>query len=344
VPAHRTSKGFTLVELLVVIAIIGILIALLLPAVQAAREAARRMHCSNNLKQLVLAIHNYADAARCIPPGVMRQTTYPGDSNLYRAASWYVRLCPYLEQTAAYRQFNFEMTDWTDQNGPDRNAWVKKDLRVPCFNCPSGTLARTRKESNRSDTQGLTPPCPAQIDVQVADYAGVAGTYYDQADMTSAPNPNASAGYGGRSTFNGVLASVGGSKQTNPVTFASVTDGTSNVICIAEESSPYIDPATGSQTDCRASNWDGGAWASGPGGDTDWWLNVTIIRYPLNWNGAVADHCPGYERHTIVRSCHPDGVQVALTDGAVRFLSDTVDFKTVTCLCDRGDGQPVGDY
>ena len=88
-------------ELLVVIAIIGILVALLLPAIQAAREAARRSQCSNNLKQLALALHNYSDIHRCIPPGVLAQKPFP-----YRNASWIVRLLPHIEQTAAYGPSN----------------------------------------------------------------------------------------------------------------------------------------------------------------------------------------------------------------------------------------------
>ena len=301
---RRFRSGFTLVELLVVIAIIGILVALLLPAIQAAREAARRSQCSNNLKQLALALHNYSDINRCIPPGVLAQKPFP-----YRNASWLVRLLPHIEQTAAYGQFKFDNTDWTGQDAADRNAWVKAELRVPTLNCPSCPLPQTRQESPRGDTQALTPPVPATILVQIPDYVGIAGTYYNQADMSSAPTPNAGAGYGGRSTFNGVLASVGGGVLPASLTFASITDGLSNTACIAEESSPYIS-STGVQTDCRAGNWAGGAWSSGPGGDTDWWHNVTVVAYPINWNGPAADYCPGYERHTIVRSAHPGGAQL----------------------------------
>ena len=132
---RRPRFGFTLVELLVVIAIIGILVALLLPAIQAAREAARRTQCTNNLKQLALAMHNYSDTHRCIPPGVLAQKPFP-----YRNASWLARLMPHIEQTAAYDQFTFNETDWTGQDAADRNAWIKAELRVPTFNCPSCPL------------------------------------------------------------------------------------------------------------------------------------------------------------------------------------------------------------
>ncbi len=336
---RRPRPGFTLVELLVVIAIIGILVALLLPAIQAAREAARRSQCVNNLKQLALAMHNYSDTHRCIPPGVLAQKPFP-----YRNGSWLVRIMPHIEQTAAYGQFEFNQTDWTGQDAADRNAWIKAELRVSTFRCPSCTLPRTRAESPRADTRALTPTVPATIDVQIPDYVGIAGTYYNQADMSSAPTPNAAASYGGRSTFNGVLASVGGNVLRDALTFADIVDGLSNTACIAEESSPYINPSTGAVTDCRAGNWAGGAWSSGPGGDSDWWHNVTIVAYPINWNGPAANNCPGYQRHTIIRSEHAGGAQMALSDGAVRFVSDAIDPRTATRLCDRGDREPVGQY
>jgi len=156
--------------------------------------------------------------------------------------------------------------------------------------------------------------------------------------------PNAVANYGGRSTFNGVLASVGGNVLRNALRFADISDGLSNTVCIAEESSPYVDPTTAVTTDCRAGNWAGGAWSSGPGGDSDWWHNVTIVAYPINWNGPAANHCPGYQRHTIIRSEHPGGAQMALTDGSVRFVSETIDARTATRLCDRADREPIGPF
>ncbi len=332
------TGGFTLVELLVVIAIIGILVALLLPAVQAAREAARRSQCVNHLKQLALATHNYADTYRCLPPGVL-----PQSPPKYRKASWIVRIMPYIEQTAAYDQFTFIDTDWTGQDAVDRNAWLKMQLAVEILDCPSSPLPKRRTENTRSETQGLTPPVPAQITVQIPSYVGIAGTYYDQNDMTSAPTPNNTMSYG-RSTFNGVMAAVGGNVLPNSLTFASITDGTSNTACFSEQSSYYIPTAGGSKVDGRGGNWAGGAWASGPAGDSDWWLNVTVVQYPINWNGSASNHDAGYKRHTIIRSAHPGGAQFALSDGSVRFVAQTVDFRTITRLCDRADGQPLGEF
>jgi len=326
------------VELLVVIAIIGILIALLLPAVQAAREAARRSQCSNQLKQLALAMHNYESTYKCLPPGVMA----PFPTWVDKKCSWIFRILPYIEQSASYDQATWVGTDWTGQDQIDRNAWLKTQLRVGTLTCPSNSMTSLRTESPRSDTQAGPPTVPSSIQVQLSDYAGIAGTYFNPGDITSAPEPNAETSYG-RATFNSVLASVGGSRQRDPITFATIPDGTSNTVCIAEESSPYIE-ANGTERDCRASNHAGGAWACGNGGDSGWWLNVTVVRYPINWNGEVANHCPGYQKHTIIRSAHPGGAQVALTDGSVRFVSETMDFTTFMRLCGRNDRQPIGDY
>jgi len=108
----RPGRGFTLVELLVVIAIIGILIALLLPAVQAAREAARRMQCSNHLKQLALGLHDYHDSHKGFPSGAL----------VSNGLSWNVLILPYIEQGPLYAKFNFNQGDFNgapNQEGPN---------------------------------------------------------------------------------------------------------------------------------------------------------------------------------------------------------------------------------
>src|SRR5690349_14305662 len=117
--------GFTLVELLVVIAIIGVLVALLLPAVQSAREAARRMQCSNNLKPLSLALHNYESALKTFPPAGI-------DSN---QMSWTVLLLPYFEQQALYDQFNFNKGAWNAFN----RITLVQGARIKALICPDLT-------------------------------------------------------------------------------------------------------------------------------------------------------------------------------------------------------------
>ncbi len=329
------SRGFTLVELLVVIAIIGVLVGLLLPAVQAAREAARRMQCSNNLKQQGLALHNYHDTYGNFPPGA-----YPQSPPRGRQPSWIFRTFPYMEQQVIYEQATFNGTDWTGQDQPDRNWALKNGTTVPTYRCPSNDMPQMDSQGTNSDTRALG--APDAISVQVADYAGIAGTYYDPRNMTNNPSPNRS-NYG-LATFNGVMASVGGTAQPGYVDFASITDGSSNTICIGEESSYYIDSITNARSDCRASNWAGGMWTCAPAGDSDWWLNLTVVRYPINWNNATdGSHCPGYKKHTIIRSNHPGGAMVTRADGSVSFLTESMDLNLFMKLCSRNDGMVISE-
>ncbi|MFG0261189.1 MAG: DUF1559 domain-containing protein [Novipirellula sp. JB048] len=123
-PKHRS--GFTLVELLVVIAIIGVLVGLLLPAVQSAREAARRMSCSNNMKQLGLAMHNYHDTFRKFPYGYMESGNY------HKRDTWMQQLLPFIEASAMYDQYQAWEGDWVMDTPPEL-----KDALIPAFMCPS---------------------------------------------------------------------------------------------------------------------------------------------------------------------------------------------------------------
>lgn len=138
---NRRQRGFTLVELLVVIAIIGILVALLLPAIQAAREAARRSQCQNNLKQLSLGMHNYADSKKGFPPMALSWTKAefdkrypdgrPAQSSYYDDYSWYTFVAPYIEEQAYYDQINFKRTYSDVLNRKAR------EVRIASHACPS---------------------------------------------------------------------------------------------------------------------------------------------------------------------------------------------------------------
>ncbi|EAQ80107.1 DUF1559 domain-containing protein [Blastopirellula marina] len=330
------KSGFTLVELLVVIAIIGVLIALLLPAVQQAREAARRMSCSNNLKQLSLAIHNYHDVHQVFPIGVVAMDTISG-----AGASWNTRLLPFLEQSAAYDQITFIRTNWSGQSSwPNRNWEVVGQMRVDGLNCPSSPLPKTRTQTTNSSTVALG--APATLEYQVSDYAGNAGSYNSGADITAIAMPNKSSGYG-TATWNGTLVSLD-MTNSKAIGFRDVTDGTTNTVMIAEQSD-FAKGTVCPTADCdwRSGNHDGGAWSSGAGGDDNWWLNVIVNRYPINWDGSGVGHNAPYRRHTVIRSAHPGGAQLALTDGSVRFFAETMGIGVLTQYFDRADGAVISD-
>src|SRR5689334_15791940 len=149
----RSRRGFTLVELLVVIAIIGVLVALLLPAVQAAREAARRAQCSNNLKQLSLALHNYENTHNTLPPAGI-------DSN---QMSWVVLLLPYFEQQNLYSQFNFNKGAWNSFNRIN----LVQGVRLKAIICPNLTT--------KADSYSNFVSTPDESTVSALHYYAVLG-------------------------------------------------------------------------------------------------------------------------------------------------------------------------
>lgn len=331
----RRLPGFTLIELLVVIAIIAILVSLLLPAVQQAREAARRTQCKNNLKQLGIAIHNYHDVGRVFPGNVVE------GGNHLRNASWLTMILPYIEQSAAYNAMEFNGTNFSNQSSPPNLNWnVVNQLRVSGMNCPTSVLPTTRTQNTNGETRALG--APDQITYQVADYVGIAGGYW-MPGTTTVPTGGVWTGYGWDHQV-GTIINWG--PNARPRKIASLTDGTSNTIAIGEHSSYTIRNSDGAQVDARPSNWAGGAWGNGPGTRAwlGWSLNVTVPRYGINYNGPGYGHEIPYGGHTGLRSGHTGGVQVTLADGSVRFLTENIDFDILLALSHGGDGTVLGEY
>lgn len=195
---QRRLTGFTLVELLVVIAIIGILVALLLPAVQAAREAARRMSCQNNLKQIGLALHNYHDTVKRFPPGFLGE-------NLF---AWGTFMLPYLEQESLYDQFNTGLPLTDNTTGNPTNL-VLAQTNIPGYRCPSAT----GKENVTPYWQG----------------SGVTGLLTDQATS------NYVGSFGVPQISPATYLSAHGFMTRNITrSFRDITDGASNVFAIGE--------------------------------------------------------------------------------------------------------------
>lgn len=324
----RRRMGFTLVELLVVIAIIGVMVGLLLPAVQAAREAARRMQCTNHLKQLTLALHNYESTYSKLPYSASPQTGGVGDRQ--RGVSWIVRIFPFIEQNAVYNGLIFA-GDFTLQDGPmpAQNFTLLNNLRIAGLECPSSPMPKT--QSHATNANGT-------VTLQMVNYVGIAGSYWRGGSsniVSTAPQTNSY----GVAVHNGMLTPQGG--NSTAASLATAKDGTSNTMIIGEQSDYFYD-ANGNMVDRRSNGWRGGPWGNG-GGAGQWTQNVTTVRHPIGTFGGAGNTQP-YEVNIPLISAHAGGVNMSLADGSVRFLSESVNFEIQTALADRMDGTAIGEF
>ena len=234
---HSRQPGFTLVELLVVIAIIGVLVALLLPAVQAARESARRTQCLNNLKQVGLAVLNYESAQGELPPGAL--TTFAGN--------WETSILSYMEQTALVS--SMEMGEWAAL--PDDGSWKGPGLNYRLLD--GVVVAGLRCPSNSWPALSYTYDsiCCGLWDLPyhfaVNDYVGIAGFVTD---------PTIDDRVGKRGRY-GIAASNGVFQPSIGVQLKQITDGTSNTMMAGEQSGTQFSPQ-GEPLDLRSGMWAGG--------------------------------------------------------------------------------------
>jgi prepilin-type N-terminal cleavage/methylation domain-containing protein/prepilin-type processing-associated H-X9-DG protein len=322
------QKGFTLVELLVVIAIIGVLVALLLPAVQAAREAARRMQCTNNLKQLGLALHNFHDTNQRFPAAFEELATSPNiTGNSPWGCSWTARCLPYIEQQAVFQIYRFDR-DWQDAttNAVPNTGPICTKIKI--FMCPSAPAQNTRPVNNgRGNT----------------DYAATTEREFPnpflnvgQASAVSQSDPN----------FIGVL---GHDKllSTNPVAMspanhrmASITDGTSNTFMVAECAGRNTYWWMGKRQPNTVSN---GPWAAHAARLQIGGCDPNNPNYPSSNNvaGPRAVNCINAKE---IYAFHPSGANVCMADGSVRHVSANLDLNTAYALLTRERGETVGEY
>ncbi len=314
-------QAFTLVELLVVIAIIGILVALLLPAIQAAREAARRSQCLNNLKQLGLALHNYHDTYQSLPIGAQ----FPVDRK-----NWRVAMFPYMEQGTLYDQLA-AMSFLTPYTAAPGDNVVLQKLRVPNWNCPSSPCPKTGAAGSEQAWSGGDP--------QLVDYVGISGAYPDPVGRASSSNYD-----GGYYSASGILLPF-----PRPSWLTSL-DGTANAL-IVSENSDYTLTAAGTTTkvDIRSNYygaWGGFTYSQNPwtGAPDTWSTGVVTIRYAPNTQGTPAGAVHTWEANLPLRSAHPGSVGGVLADGSTRSLAETIDFTVLTSLATRDDGRPLANF
>lgn len=325
----RRSGAFTLVELLVVITIIGILIALLLPAVQAAREAGRRAQCVNNVKQLCLAVHTYAERhAEMLPRGVeFTRGRYcccdPGDWCMGHTI--HTVLLPYIEQQPLYDRYDMKIPYFAQTPGII-------DQPIAAYKCPS---AITWEKSSAS--QGS---CPS--------WSGTVPNPRTQVYPHNYPAAGSEHGYGGcgrhnpNTDYNGVFAmrrgmdlvqeSDGGPYTQGPprIRLAAVTDGTSNTMAFSENAQ-------------RRPSWtDSGAVDAGLNrGWGDPYYESTL--FSINRKATPNSILGGYQSRNLatVSSWHPGGVNVGFLDGSVRFVSDSITGDMWWYLGTPGRGETV---
>lgn len=341
---HSSSRtGFTLVELLVVIAIIGILIALLLPAVQAAREAARRSQCTNNLKQLALAVHNYHDTNKVFPPRMI------GTGDLWSGGldwtttrdrhSAFVGLLPYIEQQALYDQISSPLTvgsttyppfgpvPWVDAAYPP---WVQQ---VPAFLCPS---------DGNSSNKGANDHCRNNYRFSIGD-----AILRDWAGFST--NPRGMFGRDSSIGFNDLKDGASNtlmlserlySEENQVVTQGIARGGVAATGAIAPASCyGQIDPNDPSQyVGTVNTDWKPGKRA---------FCGIVVMAgvntvLPPNGPSCIAD--AWFENTTIIppTSEHPGGVVAALGDASVRFVSETIDAGDPTLVEVRSGPSPYG--
>jgi prepilin-type N-terminal cleavage/methylation domain-containing protein/prepilin-type processing-associated H-X9-DG protein len=302
-----SRRGFTLIELLVVIAIIAVLISLLLPAVQSAREAARRAQCINNLKQLGLASANYESSNGSFPMAFYFQL-YPG--NFYADHhSVFVSLLPHIEQVPAYNAWNSSLGMFCDQNA------TVSGMGNNFLWCPSDTEIRgIRHTYNAGDIYNNAP-----YPMCYSDYAFCMGQW--TGSVTGGPGGTAAQRSAVLMQQNGLIVSSGYNNAIlpgagrGPVTVAAVTDGTSNTVAASERAHGMLNKSDGSFYDWH---W----WTSGNYGDTlftGYWP-VNPQKKSSNFTGQ--DQAGAFING--VSSFHAGGVNVAMADGSVRFIKDTI--------------------
>ena len=353
----RKRRGFTLIELLVVISIIGVLIALLLPAVQMAREAARRAQCTNNLKQIGLAVHNYVSTYETLPPsgsrdydsgGLQRAPWNGGPGPVQNPFSMKIRIIGYMEQQILFDATNFSLDPYWNQGWELANMTMR-NIKLSSLLCPSDPKS---------------------------------GDVYNTSGPSASPGSNYPNNVGNNRRFNGWVPDgpayfPGWDTQIRPtLTLANISDGTNNTAIFSEWLKgdgmsprdakdglsmtyvlPGLDPQTNlgtgisgeylNATTCqqraltREFGWKGQGWFAQDPGRGGFYSHSQLPnrRSCSYWGGGIGNG--NFETMLSAGSAHPGGVNVLFLDGSVRFVKSTVNYNTWHSIGTKDGGEVV---
>ena len=317
--ARSRRPGFTLIELLVVIAIIAVLIALLLPAVHQAREAARRTQCKNNLKQLGLAVHNYHDVHLCFPPaGIFLDQT----KNVWH--SFHTYLLPYVDQTNVYQELKIDLTIFANLPAPVSPLNIKAGTRnISVFRCPS-----TPGSTGAADygAAGYLPGLPGGLfTLGVTDYGVVDGI---GGGLAALVGPGTKSGETGLIVFN-INADTGASNSKT--SFNTATDGTSNTAIVWEDAG-------------RIARFEMGKPVSGIYSSGGAWIDMQSEFYidGSNLDGSGGRCAINCTNNNEVYSFHVGGAHALIADGSVQFLSTNTDTAVIAALVSAAGAETLG--
>ena len=342
-PSRPARSAFTLIELLVVIAIIAILIGLLLPAVQKVREAANRLKCANNLKQIGLAVHNYHDANGSFPPSYIRQDW----------ATWAALILPYIEQDNTFKLWDTQLR-YYDQANMGNPTLDGTPRNVPIYFCPSRRAPSIGFSLDSGGTDKDVPSAFTGVPHRpggLSDYAASHGTDVGTLDGNGALSigrPTAAVQPSGAAWTNldAMYQSPRGTRITqyeSQTNFAAITDGTSNTLLIGEK---YVRPKMRWGRNEDRSIYNGQfarVFRRAAGQPTQ---NAQMAPFPFvtdlkdEWIGSS----PVRETYQRFGSWHPGVCQFVFCDGSVKAVKNAVDNVTLGRLAERADGQVVGDY